>query len=68
MTLQEIKNVVALSSNEIGNLSKHLVKAIVSNRISELNKNMVETSDKKQLNVMAQKIKILQKNSSPFDF
>ena len=60
MKLQEIKNVVALSSNEIDNLSKKLIKAIVSNRISELKQKMEETSDKNQLKVMTQKIKILQ--------
>ena len=61
MKLQEIKNVVALSSTEIDNLSKKLIKAIVSNRISELKQKMVEASDKNQLKVMTQKIKILQK-------
>lgn len=61
MKLQEIKNVVALSGNEIDNLLKKLIKAIVSNRISELKQKMEETSDKNQLKVMTQKIKILQK-------
>ena len=61
MTVKEIKIAVSSLNDEIDGLSKQLIKIVISNRISELKKSMLETSDKKQLNAMTRKVKILQK-------